>query len=415
MKYYRALFVMAALMVVMPAFSQVNVKEKIKEKTSTRVENKVDEGIDKGLDKIEQGISGLFKKKKKDAAKENENQISQSKDTSVVLKGVTKYDFVPGDKILFYEDFSQDAIGDFPALWTTNGGGEVKTINIATGNWLHMNKEGSYYCFSKSVDIPSNFIMEFDIVPDDNFQSAFEIGFYQSTDNEEFTDDLYPGKGGLQIFMDEEGWGTKGYINEDGKGWLEGHSATNPCAVNSVNHVIIWVQNRRLRIYHKGAKVLDSPTNIYDGIKFNRFRFSGWNTECKPYVSNLKITTASPDVRSKLLTEGKLVSYGIFFDVNKATVKPESHGALNDIAKTLSENPTVKVMIVGHTDSDGDAANNLDLSKRRADAVKRALVDNYGVSREQLTTDGKGETVPVAPNSSAEGKAKNRRVEFVKI
>lgn len=194
MKYYRALFVMAALMVVMPAFSQVNVKEKIKEKTSTRVENKVDEGIDKGLDKIEQGISGLFKKKKKDAAKENENQISQSKDTSVVLKGVTKYDFVPGDKILFYEDFSQDAIGDFPALWTTNGGGEVKTINIATGNWLHMNKEGSYYCFSKSVDIPSNFIMEFDIVPDDNFQSAFEIGFYQSTDNEEFTDDLYPGK-----------------------------------------------------------------------------------------------------------------------------------------------------------------------------------------------------------------------------
>lgn len=215
--------------------------------------------------------------------------------------------------------------------------------------------------------------------------------------------------------MDEEGWGTKGYINEDGKGWLEGHSATNPCAVNSVNHVIIWVQNRRLRIYHKGAKVLDSPTNIYDGIKFNRFRFSGWNTECKPYVSNLKITTASPDVRSKLLTEGKLVSYGIFFDVNKATVKPESHGALNDIAKTLSENPTVKVMIVGHTDSDGDAANNLDLSKRRADAVKRALVDNYGVSQEQLTTDGKGETVPVAPNSSAEGKAKNRRVEFVKI
>ena len=81
---------------------------------------------------------------------------------------------------------------------------------------------------------------------------------------------------------------------------------------------------------------------------------------------------ALPDMRNKLITEGKLVSYGIYFDVNKDVVKPESYGTLKSIADVLTENAGVKVKIVGHTDADGDNAANLDLSKRRAAAVKRA-------------------------------------------
>ena len=115
------------------------------------------------------------------------------------------------------------------------------------------------------------------------------------------------------------------------------------------------------------------------------------------------------------MQEGKLVTYGIYFDVNKDVVKPESYGTLKEIAKILNEVPDVKVKIVGHTDSDGQDAANLDLSKRRAASVKAELAKNFGVSADRLETDGAGETQPVAPNDTPANKALNRRVEFVKL
>lgn len=411
------------------AYAQLNIKDKVKDESSNRVENRVDEGINKGIDKIENGIGNLFKKKKKTAKvepqgsdngqdvenKEGEDVKNATESTS--LKSFTKYDFVPGDKVLYFEDFSQDAIGDFPALWTTNGGGEVKTVNIAPNHWFHMNKEGTFYCYTKTIAFPQNFIMEFDFIPNGDFQG--EVGFclYEEKDAKEMNDDLYPGLKGVQVLMNEGSWGTKGYFNSEGNDspWLEAHSTTNPAEINNLNHVIIWIQNRRLRIYHKGAKVLDSPTNIYDGARFNKIRFDNYNSQCKPFITNLKVTTAAPDTRSKLITEGKLVSYGIYFDVNKDVVKPESYGTLSDIAKVLKENPTVSIKIVGHTDSDGNDTQNLDLSKRRAIAVKGVLVKELGIDGSRIQTDGKGETVPIAPNTTSENKAKNRRVEFIKL
>ena len=120
-------------------------------------------------------------------------------------------------------------------------------------------------------------------------------------------------------------------------------------------------------------------------------------------------------MRSKLLTEGKLISYGIYFDVNKDVVKPESYGTLKEIAAVMNENPEVKVKVVGHTDSDGADPANLDLSKRRGGSVKDALVKNFGVDASRLEFDGMGETQPVAPNDTPVNKALNRRVEFIKL
>ena len=116
-----------------------------------------------------------------------------------------------------------------------------------------------------------------------------------------------------------------------------------------------------------------------------------------------------------MITEGKLVTYGIYFDVNKDVVKPESYGTLKEIAAALNENPTVRVKIIGHTDADGDDAKNLDLSKRRADSVKNELAKTFGIDVARFETDGKGETQPVAPNDTPANKALNRRVEFIKL
>ena len=81
----------------------------------------------------------------------------------------------------------------------------------------------------------------------------------------------------------------------------------------------------------------------------------------------------------------------------------------------LKDNPEVKIKIIGHTDADGSNTNNLELSKKRAAAVKNAMLNKYGISSSRIVTDGKGETQPIADNTSAEGKANNRRVEFVKL
>ncbi|HPI72575.1 MAG TPA: hypothetical protein PLZ01_04155, partial [bacterium] len=117
----------------------------------------------------------------------------------------------------------------------------------------------------------------------------------------ELNSDLYPGTAGLHITMKKEGWETKGYASAD-DAWLEGQAVRNPLLTEQVNHVIIWVQKRRVRIYYQGAKVLDVPTNIHSRVKFDRLRFSGWDAGSYPMITNLQITTASPDTRSKLLT-----------------------------------------------------------------------------------------------------------------
>jgi len=116
----------------------------------------------------------------------------------------------------------------------------------------------------------------------------------------------------------------------------------------------------------------------------------------------------------KKFTDAKIVTHGINFDVNRAIIKPESMGTLNGIVKIMQDNPEIKFEIGGHTDSDGDDNANMKLSQARADAVRAELI-TLGIDGGRLTTKGYGRTKPIGDNSTTEGKANNRRVEFVKI
>ncbi len=436
--FFTVVVIMSLLLLSQTVNAQiVKPKEVIKEQGTNRINSRIEQGVDEGFNKVEEGVGNLLKKKRNnsdeaedeeegtgagsDAEEDEEGEPEMKKNETASqkqkLESSTQYDFVPGDKILYFEDFSQDAVGDFPALWTSNGSGEVKTVNIAPGKWFHMNGEDAVYCYSKTVSFPDNFIIEFDVIPDAEYSYGICLSLYQENpdDPKEINDDLYPGNSGLHVRLAKDGWQTKGYTNTPEGDWIEGQSEKNPVVTEQVNHVIIWVQKRRVRIYHQGAKTLDVPTNIYAHTKFNKFLFSGWDSRSWPMVTNLKITTASPDTRSKLITEGKLTTYGITFDVNKANIKPESYGTLNDIATVLKENPSVKVKIIGHTDSDGDDAMNLDLSKRRAESVKSELSSGFGIDASRMQAEGAGESKPVASNDTPANKAMNRRVEFVKL
>lgn len=401
-------------------FSQIDIQAKIKQKAEEKINKKVDEAIDKSLDEIEKSTKQSNDDNKEKDNSNTSNDEKKPETTSVSsqqkIESYSKYDFVPGDKILFYEDFSKDAIGDFPALWTTNGSGEVKNLNIATGNWFDLTGDNAVYCLIPEINFPSNFILEFDIVPDEKFDSyGILLTLFEERPIQELNDQLYPGTKGLHITLGTESWETFGYDDNTETNDFTGRTELSPVEIGKVNHVIIWIQNRRVRIYHKGNKVIDMPTNIVQGSQFNRLRFSCWDKQGRPFISNIKVTTASPDTRNKLLTEGKIISYGIYFDVNKDVVKSESFGTLNDLAKILKENPTLRIKIIGYTDADGVDATNLDLSKRRAANVKNELVKTFGIDASRIETDGLGENQPIAPNDSPSNKVLNRRVEFIRL
>jgi OmpA-OmpF porin, OOP family len=148
---------------------------------------------------------------------------------------------------------------------------------------------------------------------------------------------------------------------------------------------------------------------------FYAVEFGGLGQEANPLVfRNIRIASGGQmNMIGKKFTESKIVTHGINFDVDKATIKPESMGTLNMIVQVLKDNPDLKFEIDGHTDNSGAAAHNLTLSQQRAIAVKDQLT-KMGVDASRLTTKGFGDTKPIADNGTIEGKANNRRVEFVK-
>ena len=209
---------------------------------------------------------------------------------------------------------------------------------------------------------------------------------------------------------------------EDGEKIINNEVATtqfNSFAGKTKIKASIWRQKQRIRVYINEEKVFDLPRAFAAGKNYNTMLYeiwSGMNNDVDRYlITNITLAVGAPDTRNKLITEGKFVTHGILFDVNSDKIKPESYGVLKDISGVLNENPDVKVKIVGHTDADGKDADNLALSKRRAEAVKAILISEFKIEASRMETDGKGESQPVDKNDTPEGKANNRRVEFIKM
>ena len=144
--------------------------------------------------------------------------------------------------------------------------------------------------------------------------------------------------------------------------------------------------------------------------------FAGIGSQEAPViVKNVRIAAGGDmNLLGKVTTDGKYIARGIKFDYNSAKLKPESMGEINAVVGLMKQNAALRFEIGGHTDADGDDASNLKLSQGRADAVKAVMV-GLGVDAGRLVSKGYGKTKPVADNTTPEGKANNRRVEFVKL
>lgn len=428
MKYALVLTMVLVLGMQEEAFAQFkNLGKKIENKVNRRIEQKTDKAIDKGLDKTEQGAEEAIKgnpeepnsPSKSSPQNQTESVNSNSSETNTnspkSFTTYSKFDFVPGEKTMFYDDFSQDMIGDFPAKWNTNGSGEV--VNTDEGEkWFEL-KGKSVFIPGLNQPLPENYTIEFDIRSTNMAVERISNRFLIMLDDNNLFNN---GKNSVRVYLPFYSQGQVQVRNlVDGNEVINNHlPAEIGKQMNHGGHVSITVNKRRFRLYMDEEKILDLPTLVPVNIKYLKFVVEGFTNDFNKYqfyISNLKIAEGRSDLRSKLLTEGKFTTQGIYFDINSDRIKPESNGVLKDLAAVLSENPEVRVKIIGHTDADGDDAANLELSKKRAASVKQTLSSVYGIQDARIETDGKGESNPIDNNQTTEGKANNRRVEFVKL
>ena len=333
----------------------------------------------------------------------------------------SKFDYVPGDKLLFFDDFALDFIGDFPSKWNTNGSGEVVTIGDSSDKWFEIQPGHSTFYIPDVPSFPEEFTVEFDLYAygiDKQTQSStlLNIIFSQSTNFKKGYNYYYPSLPlcqyhpvGIHVRNHKEKGG--GDINNNITADIRENILNQP-------HISIAVNKRRFRLWVDEKKVVDIPRFVPEGVVTNQLMFEVLNLKQgkeRLFIRNLKVAEGGVDLRRKLISEGEVSTNGILFDSGSANIQPQSMGIIRQISQVLQQESMMNLMIEGHTDSDGDDSMNMDLSKRRAEAVRNALVDIYNVAPSRLQTAGKGETEPVGDNGTNDGKAQNRRVVFKRV
>ncbi|WP_080057653.1 OmpA family protein [Spirosoma aerolatum] len=318
------------------------------------------------------------------------------------MKAYQNYDFVAGDKIIFSDDFQDSQVGEFGTHWKLKEGQAV------------VNKSGDEKAFfitkyytgltprvKTPTYLPKDFTIEFDAYLDASYDSnpGVRIKLMNGDD---------------AVITIETGRDYTTFSGPEGK--LNGDNPEEVRAENYFNkwiHYAIAVKGSQLKVYVNQYRVLSVPEVTF---KATTLLVSGDASEGKPMAfKNFKLAAGGDqNLIGKAFTDGKYISHGINFDVNKAVIKPASMGEINAIANILKQNSALKFEVGGHTDSDGDDASNLKLSEARANAVKALLV-SMGIDASRLMTKGYGETKPIGDNKTVEGKTENRRVEFVKI
>ena len=388
--------------------------DKAKDKVKQKIEQKVENTVDNAADRVLNG-----KKSKKSKSEATETQEAEEAAAPSVTTSNVKSDFVPGSVVVFEDVVKGEQVGEFPSKWDLErGNAEIAVVNGEQA--IELAKED---CWIKPLisKNPKNyfgdeFTVEFDIM---YTEGSFEIDFMhpdEQRDSEIFT-----------LTWGHYGALSLGYVRPDcannhskeGSSHQDQKTKLND---NRWHHYAISFNKRVIKVYVDNVRYINVPS-AKAGAGWMTFFYRGENPA---YLKNVRIargagelygrnaTDASEGAIAKAMEEtGKFVTNNINFETAKATLLPESMTEIQKVADYMLKNKNVRFEVQGHCDNQGSDKVNDPLSQQRAEAVVAALV-KLGVDEWNLRAVGKGSHEPVADNATEEGRAKNRRVEFIK-
>ena len=385
------------------------LEQKVEEKVEREVGNKADEILDGKSTSTSRQNNG------------DDAEVAQDDTPDAVAQ---KSDFVRGSVILFEDDFAGEQMGEFPSKWDISDGSlEVASVNGK--KYAHSNNSGTTV-FSPLMQnmksyLPDVFTLEWEefmCKPGDIDQMNWLIYFYNGDDELANIYKMFrPGNPDVYgNYRFRKGGGASDYVTGD----LNWNDLQKCVKFGQWNHFAISFNKRAFKYYVNGHRIINLP-NVAAPSRFEFHVSDGY-----PYrgVGHVILAKGAADLYQRQTTDlsavekaiaetGKFVTNNILFETGKATLKPESMSEIQKVADFMKKNPSVRFEVQGHTDNQGSDAVNDPLSQQRAESVVKAL-EGLGVDGFNLRAVGKGSHEPVADNKTDAGRAKNRRVVFVK-
>ena len=417
---------MAVLALVCGTASAQGILGRLGERAKQAVENNIG-------NKIEQGINNALDGKKKDR---NASSSDQEEDAAAPAEKVdfaeiqAKSDFKRGANVFFEDDLNGERMGEFPSKWDLLEGSEVEVVNVKGAKAIRMEASRIQPLMKEKEYLPEEFTIEFDVLA----QPAEEGSGWDAT-----LDLILEGDDGGRVFdirMSPEyhpyygneyngigwGWGAENPNGNKIEGEPGRQAVNRYLKKNEWNHIAISFNKRAFKMYLNYQRIVNIPNMVQP----RSWWMDGSSDSDKGiFVTNVVMAKGAVDLYGRNTTDyasavetaiaetGKFVTNNILFETGKATLKPESMDEIRKVADYMKKNPSARFEVQGHTDNQGSDKVNDPLSQQRAEAVVKAL-ESEGVDPFNLRPVGKGSHEPVADNKTEEGRAKNRRVEFIK-
>ena len=419
-------FIISALLAFCFDANGQNLLERLGQRAKNAVENKLGEKVEQGVNDALDGKNGKKKKKKKaDPVSQDTVAMPDAKVPAQPKKQVetsyAKTDYVPGDEIFFDDPVEGEKVGEFPSHWDFVSGEECEIITLNGEQVIKLS--GWYSIISplmKETDyLPEDFTIEFDVWSNDKYGSSNNdhidllLGSAETEElvvvtlNPAFNEN--PAEEGAQSDIS---YSFRSPAGDPRQGLAKGESLTPLIQPDSWLHVAVSFNKRAFKYYVNGVRMINLP-NVMRPTRMALRSVSNCEEQDRFYLKNIRMAKGAVPLYDRLMSDGKIVTYAITFDIGKANIKPESMTEINRISQLMKDNGDLKFEVQGHTDNTGTVAGNQKLSEQRAQAIVNKLVE-MGIAANRLSAKGMGQSAPLADNSTDEGRAKNRRVEFVK-
>ncbi len=398
--------------------------QRVADKGKEKVESKVDRTVDDAADRVLDGKKADKKTRRTVEASDDENSevdatsgaSQQTKPKKKAQGENVKSDFVPGSVVIFEDDLKGEQMGEFPSKWDLlSNNAEVARMD---GRMAIKFEHGSNTEITPLLEdgnrkyLPEVYTLEFDffVTGEEDHTSAYRLSLKPEDDGDESW---------VFIGRDNITWGVQHPLNGT---LVEGNtSLENINELEGWNHFALSFNKRALKVYVNNRRVINIPNA--KAMDWFIIATEFWEDHID-YITNVRLAKGAvalydrnaqtmTAVEKAMAETGKFVTNNILFETGKADLKDESMAEIAKVAEYMKKNPSVRFEVQGHTDNQGSDAINDPLSQKRAEAIVKALVD-MGVDGWNLRAVGKGSHEPVADNKTDEGRAKNRRVEFIK-